>query len=155
MPPRKGIFRRITEGIGKILGGGGEPPPREPPRPPPRSPPRPIPGPDTPPPETPDRVTEQFREVWNDNIERQALRKIQSHTGHSRNEIFQDSFDVFFPLVSEESQETRLEMYEYFIAAFYNDDPTYHKMDFFADYDIAPSSFAWEYWRESRGYGKK
>jgi len=157
MPRRKGILRRIADGIGRVLGiPESEPVPRTPPEPPEREPPR-RPGPDTPPPEIPERerIRREFREVWDETIERGQLREIQSKTGHSEREIFNDTFDIFFPQVTEESQDIRLAMYENFLVAFYNDDPTYTKRDFFTEYDIAPSSFAWEYWRESRGYPTK
>jgi hypothetical protein len=159
MPPRpRGIFRRLTDGIRRVLGGGvtPSPPPTPPPRPPPREPPRVPPsgpsGPDTPPPRGQEA---QFRDVWNDEASDRIVGEIHDRTGHSETEIFHDLRDVFYPLVTEEDRDTQLTMWSDFLNAFLNDSPSYTKNDFFADWDIARSSFAWEAWREARGYGKK
>jgi hypothetical protein len=55
-------------------------------------------------------------------------------------------------MVTEEERGVQLEMWRDYIDAFVNDDPTYTKNDFFAEWDIARSSFDWQAWREARGY---
>lgn len=156
MPPRRGIFQRITDRIGRILGGGEQPspPPRPPPRQPPREPPRPpptIPGPDTPP---GDREA-PFREVWNDEVSERAVREIHDRNGDSESEMLSHHLGVFIPLVSEEPLRDQVEMWRDYVDAMVNGSETLSQNDFFARWDIAPSSFAWAAWRDAMGYGKK
>lgn len=158
MPPRRGLIGRLTTGIRRIVRGGGEPsPPPPPPRPPPQPPQRPPRPPPAPPrePEPPPRRDEQFRDSWNDNASDRIVTEIHDRTGDSESEIYQNLFDTFYPLVTEESRATQLEMWRDFIDAFVNDDQTFTKNDFFAEWDIARSSFSWEAWRQARGYGRR
>lgn len=158
MPPRPGIFRRIVQGIGRTLGGRTSEPPREPPTPPPRPPPREPPripprGPDTPPPEPPDREA-PFREIWDDSASDRVIADIHDRTGDSENEIFRHLLGPFYEVASEEPRSVQLDMWRDYIDAFVNDSPSFTKNDFFAEWDIARSSFSWEAWRDARGYGK-
>jgi hypothetical protein len=157
MPPRLGIFRRIVQGIGNILGGAPPEPPRTPeppPRPPPREPPPRPPGiPPEPPPPPPSRE-EQFREIWNDTASDRVITEIHDRTGDSETEIFERLLGPFYEMASEEPRNVQMEMWRDYLDAFVNDDPTFTKNDFFADWDIARSSFSWEAWRDARGYGK-
>jgi hypothetical protein len=73
----------------------------------------------------------------------------------SENEIFHQHWDLLFSLATEESRATREEMWEDYIRAFVNDSPTLTRNAFFADWDIARSSFDWQAWREVRGYGRR
>jgi hypothetical protein len=155
MPPRPGIFRRIIQGLDRLLGGGQRPPPSpppRPPRPPPRLPPR---YPPEPPEEPPTTREEPFREIWDDRASDRVITEIHDRTGNSETEIFDDLFTIFYSTVVEEPQDTKLEMWRDYIDAFVNDDPTFTKNDFFAEWDIGPSSFAWEAWRQARGYGRR
>lgn len=140
---RKGIFRRITEGIGRIF--RPEPPQRPTPPPPP---PEPTGGPGGGP-----GFTGPLRDTWDFTVTERDLADIQERTGYSEQELFQLHFEIIKALDPEADDEELEEMWQDYLMAFVSDGMTHDT--FFETWNIDPRDFDWQVWREAMGYGHK
>ena len=169
MAPRRGLFQRIGQAVRGIARAVvprlPERPRREPPEPPERPrgrrpdffPPEP---PREPPREPPSRG--RWREIFDRALRDEdgrspALDAIYERTGYSRQEIFQNHYnDVFYPLTIDAPELTRdeqLEMWQDYIETFMMNE---HRHDwFFETWNVHPSDFDWQAWREAMGYREK